>query len=258
MIGWIESHSTPVIALFVFGFCYMFASAICVAAIALSRRPIGQELQTISPVTLTPLAVILGLLIAFLATRVWENAGHARDYVGQEASALSKALLFADALPPEVRAKLRASIKQHIDFVLTRDWPDMANLRANPGSEPHGLTAAINTLLSFSPSQANQQFAQSRAVTAIESAFEARRNRIRLSQRSIASLQWVVIFVLALLILATTAMIHIGKPRAMAATAFIFSTAVAVCLVLLMVNDRPFTAGGITLEPSAFREVVVE
>jgi len=41
MIGWIESHSTPVIALFVFGLCYAFALAMCAAAIALSGGPIG-------------------------------------------------------------------------------------------------------------------------------------------------------------------------------------------------------------------------
>jgi hypothetical protein len=51
-------------------------------------------------------AVSLPLLIAFLASRVWENAGHADEYIGQEASAPSKALLFADALAPDIRAKV--------------------------------------------------------------------------------------------------------------------------------------------------------
>jgi hypothetical protein len=33
--------------------------------------------------------------------------------------------------------------------------------------------------------------------------------------------------------------------------------AVAASLVLLMENDRPFAAGGITLTPAAFREIVL-
>ena len=33
---------------------------------------------------------------------------------------------------------------------------------------------------------------------------------------------------------------------------FIFSTAVAMCLVLLMVYDRPFGLGGFTLPPTAY------
>ena len=104
-----------------FAFSYALAAAIFAATAILARRPVGEELKTISPVTLTPLAVVLGLLIAFLASRVWENVGHARDYVGKEAGALSKTLLFVDALPPEVRAKVRAAVKQHVDFVVEHD-----------------------------------------------------------------------------------------------------------------------------------------
>jgi Protein of unknown function (DUF4239) len=110
---------------------------------------------------------------------------------------------------------------------------------------------------SFTPTRSDQVLAQQRAVAAVEQAFEVRRNRIRLSQAEIASVQWVVIFILAILITTTTAMIHMGKPAAMATTLFIFSTAVASCVVLLMENDRPFATGGITLTPAAFRDVVV-
>jgi hypothetical protein len=50
-------------------------------------------------------------------------------------------------------------------------------------------------------------------------------------------------------------MIHIGRPAAMAVTLVIFSTGVAICLLLLLANDRPFAAGGVTLTPTAFREI---
>ena len=257
MIYWIESQSTPAIIGIVFCLCYAFAAAVFGFAAALSRRHIAEQLKTISPVTLTPLAVILGLLIVFLAARVWENVGRANEYIGQEAGALSKVMLLANALPKEVRTKVQTAIMQHVDFVLARDWPEMASMRANQRTEPVGLTNAMAALFSFTPTQSDQVLAQQRAVAAVEQAFEVRRNRIRLSQAEIAWVQWVVIFILAILILATTAMIHMGKPAAMAATLFIFSTAVASSVVLLMENDRPFATGGITLTPAAFRDVVV-
>lgn len=255
MINWIESHSTPVIAVLVLSLCYLLAALMFAAALALSRRPIGHKLKTISPVTLTPLAVVLGLLIAFLASRVWENAGRARSYVGQEATALSEAVSFANSLPAEVQSKVRAAVKQHVDFVLAHDWPDMADMKMNPSVKSMGLINAITALLSFTPPEPNQQFAQRSAIAAIETAFEARRNRVRLSQTEIASVQWAVILVLTTLILATIALIHIGQPAAMAAALFVFATAAAVCLILLMVNDRPFAAGGITISPAAFYEI---
>ena len=257
MIYWIELQSISAIIWIVFALCYAFAGVVFGLAAALSRRHIAEQLKTISPVTLTPLAVILGLLIVFLAARVWENVGRANEYIEQEAAALSRVILLANALPTEVRTKVRAAIIQHVDFVLAQDWPEMASVRANQRTEPVGLTNAMAALFSFTPTQSDQVLAQQRAVAAVEQAFEVRRNRIRLSQVEIASVQWVVIFILAILILTTTAMIHMGKPAAMATTLFIFSTAVASCVVLLMENDRPFATGGITLTPAAFRDVVV-
>jgi hypothetical protein len=257
MIYWIESQPPFAIAVIALCLCYVVAAAIFGAVAGAARWPVAEQLRMISPVTLTPLAVILGLLIAFLAARIWENVGHADEYIEQEASALSKVMLFADALPPEVQAKVRTGVAQHVDFVVAKDWPEMAVGRADQRTEPVRLTEALSALLSFAPTQPDEALARQRAVAAVEQAFEARRNRIRLSQAGIASIQWSVIFTLAILILVTTAMIHIGKPAAMAATLFIFSTAVAVCMILLLQHDRPFAAGGITLTPTAFRAIVL-
>jgi len=131
MIHWIESQSISAIIWIVFALCYAFAGVVFGLAAALSRRHIAEQLKTISPVTLTPLAVILGLLIVFLAARVWENVGRANEYIEQEAAALSRVILLANALPTEVRTKVRTAIIQHVDFVLAQDWPEMASVRAN-------------------------------------------------------------------------------------------------------------------------------
>jgi hypothetical protein len=96
---------------------------------------------------------------------------------------------------------------------------------------------------------------EERAVIAIEQALEARRYRIVLSQATIAPTQWLVIFLLDVLILLTIAFVHLNRPATAVVNLIVFSTAVACCLVLLMVHDRPFAAGGITLQPDALRDV---
>jgi hypothetical protein len=116
----------------------------------------------------------------------------------------------------------------------------------------------VRTLLSFVPAQPGQQLAQQRALVALEQALEARRGRIMLSQTVIAPIQWIVIFTLAALVLPTIAMVHIDRPVTTAINLFIFSSAVAACLALLMVCDRPFAAGGNTVEPAALREISPE
>jgi hypothetical protein len=258
MLHWVTSQSILVITLVVLGFCYVLTIATFGAAAILSRRAVARELKAASPVTLTPLGIILGLLLAFLSSRVWTNVDQGGEYIGQEASALRQAVLLADALPPDVRKNVRDSIKRHLHFIETVDWPTMGRFQATLQAIPPGLNDAMAAVLSFTPAQPTQQLAQERAVIAIEHAFEARRNRIRLSQRQIAPIQWAVIIVLAMLILVTIAMIHIDNRPATAATLFIFSTAVAVCLILLMAYDRPFAVGGVTLAPTSFREIAVD
>ena len=254
---WIEAQSTAVIALFVFSLTYVLAAtAFCLAA-ALSRRSVAQDLKVIVPATLaTPLGVVLGLLIAFLASRVWTNLDRANEYVGREAGALRETVLLADALPPEVRTRVRQAIQRHLRFIESEEWPAMAKGQASLESIAVGLAEAMTEVLSFAPTQTNQRLAQERALVAIEQALDARRNRVRLSQAEIAPIQWTAIIVLALLILVTIALIHIDKRLAMAIAMFIFSTAIATCLVLLLVYDRPFGAGGFTVTPIVLRAVM--
>jgi uncharacterized membrane protein len=253
---WIEAQSTAVITLFVFSLIYVLGAAIFCLAATLSRRSVGQDLKAVVPVTLTPLGVILGLLIAFLAARVWTNVDRAGEYVGQEAGALRETLLLADALPPEVRTGVRQAVQKHLRRIESEEWPAMASRQATLQSIAVDLAEAMTVVLSFAPTEANQRLAQERALVAIEQALSARRNRILLSQTEIEPIQWTLIIVLATLILVTIALIHIDKRLAMAISMFIFSTATAACLVLLMVYDRPFGAGGFTVTPDVLRAVM--
>jgi hypothetical protein len=213
-------------------------------------------LKAIVPVSLTtPLGVILGLLIAFHASRVWTNLDHAIEYVGQEASALRETVLLAATLPPEVGTRVREAVQRHLRHI-EEEWPAMSSEQATLPNV--GLGEAMREVLSFAPTQTNQRLAQERALVAVEDALKARRNRIRLSHADIGPLQWIVIILLAMLILATIALVHIGNRLAMGVSLLIFSTAIAACLAVLMIYDRPFGAGGFTVTPAALRAVKMD
>jgi hypothetical protein len=255
MLLWIESQPTPIIGVLVFALCYGLAGMVFFAVMTISGRPIAEQLNATTPVMLTPLAVIAGLLIAFLASRVWSNVDRANSYVEQEASAIRESVLLSDALPEDTRMAVRAALKQYLGFIETDDWPEMARGGANLRRIPLGLADAMKALMSFRPVAPEQRLAQERAVIAIEQALEARRDRIVLSQATISPIQWLVIFLLAVLILLTIAFVHLNRPATAVVNLIVFSTAIACCLVLLMVHDRPFGAGGITVQPHALRDV---
>jgi hypothetical protein len=252
---WIESQSSPIIAVVVFTCTYLVTATIFCVAVVLSRTKAAKDLKSVTPATLTPLGVILGLLIAFLAARVWTNVDRAGEYVGQEADALRETVLLSDFLPPDARTKVRMSLERHIESIQSKEWPAMADGQAPLRPIPTHLVEAMAALLSFVPTQTNQQLAQNRALVAIEKALETRRHRLRLSRSEIAPIQWAVVIVPALMILLTIAMVHIETRLAMAVTLFAFSSAVAISLALLMVYDRPFGSGGSSISPTLLREV---
>jgi Protein of unknown function (DUF4239) len=236
----------------------VLAAFIFVLSKIVATHRVAADLKATTPVMLTPLAVIIGLLIAFLASRVWANLDHANAYLAHEAGAIRQSVMLADALPVDVRTPVRDAIKSYLQFAITKDWPAMAESRGTLDHPPPGLSDAMTALLSFQPATAGQQLAQQRAVISIEQALEARRDRIVLSQAAIAPSQWIAIIVLTALVFSTIAKVHIDRPVTVAVNLFIFSTAVAACLVLLLINDRPFAAGGYTLQPDLLRQIEVD
>ncbi len=258
MILWIESQSTAVIVLVVLGLFYALAAIVFVAAVIMSHLRIAPELNAITPVLLTPLSMIASLLIAFLAARVWANVDRANTFIGQEASAIRETMLLSDTLPNATRRAVHDGVRTYVQWVDTQDWPAMLANGGRLSSAPPGLFDAAASLLSFVPSNPGQTIAQQGAVAAIDRTMEARRNRILLSRSIISSIQWFVIFLLDALILLTMAMVHLNRRIPMACGLFLFSTAIAACAVLLMVNDRPLSMGGVSLSPAALHELSVD
>ena len=111
MISWIESKETAVIALIVFGIYYAVTAVIFVVAAMLHKRERAAHLKATSPVMLTPLSVFAGLLIAFLASRVWSNLDRAQTDVVQEASALHEVVLILNSLPADISVTVRKSMR---------------------------------------------------------------------------------------------------------------------------------------------------
>ena len=258
MLSWLESQETLVITLIVFVFCYLLATLIFIGLALLARSPIAGSLHVTTPAMLTPLGVILGLVIAFLAARVWANVDHAHGYVAEEASGLRQAILMSAVLPSDTRDAVRKEIKNYLHFIDEVDWPAMLRGQEDIGVIPSGLPDALTTLLSFDPQRPGQQLAQTRAVAAIEQALQARRNRILLSEAAISPSQWIVIIVLDSLLLITIGTVHAGRHITVAVNMAIFSTAVASCIVLLMINDRPFNNGGNVVQPTALHQLDVQ
>ena len=257
MLTWMTAQSIVVIAVLVFGAVYLLAAIIVATAAFAVRRGLDSIFEGASQATLAPISVTFALLVGFVAADVWPTFDRARSALGMEAARLHEAVVVADALPESVRSALRRRVQQHIDSIVAHEWPAMASRTQSLKDAPSALHAALGELLSINLNDDGQRLARARAVAAIEDALDARRQRILLSQDTLGGIKASVLFLLTGLVMVTIALVHIEKRRrgVQILSVAIFATAAAACMLAILVYDRPFGGGGISLSPERLIEV---
>src|SRR5262249_47262245 len=86
------------------------------------------------------------------------------------------------AFRAEPQARLRSLMTEHINTAVNQEWPAMAQRRATLSALPTPLIEAMKTALGITPADEGQRAAQHEVIAALESALEARRQRIVISQ----------------------------------------------------------------------------
>jgi hypothetical protein len=125
----------------------------------------------------------------------------------------------------------------------------LSTLRAN------AMIEALQDVLSLKPADDSQRTAQPEIMKALETAMEARRQRIVVSQSSVGTVKWAGIVLQALCTLIAIAMVHSDNRLACAIAMTLFATGVALSLLLIAAYSRPFT-GEISVKPDLLRQVV--
>jgi len=105
------------------------------------------------------------------------------------------------------------------------------------------------------PSSEGQKTAQREIVTALETASDARRQRILISQSQVNLVKWSLLFMQALCALVAIAMVHSDNGLASIIAMGIFATGVAASMLLILAHDRPFT-GEISIKPDPLLQVM--
>jgi hypothetical protein len=250
-------HNLPVawMALVVFGFTYLVAATIYGAVMALAIGERARSFKAVSPGMLPPLGIIFGLFVAFTAAQVWSDIERANAAVDREASALRAIVVMAANFPEETAAKLRALMRSYIEEAANLEWPRMAEGNATLTTAPEHLVQALQLTIALTPSSQGQQIAQRELITAIESVFDARRQRIITSRSQVNPVKWLCLFLQAACALLAIAMVHSDNRFASAVTMSLFATGVAASVLLIAAHDRPFT-GEISVRPDPLLQVM--
>ena len=256
-MDWFFNLSIPAMTLVVFAAMYLLTAVIY---LLVTRLAVGERLRTfkaISPGMLPPLAVVLALLVGFLAAQVWSDMDRAATTVNREASALRAAVLLSDEFPGEADVQLRDLVRQHVHTAVTEEWPAMSRRGATLTLVPVALAKALKLALGLDPHTPGQVIAQRELVAAIQTAFDARRQRIVLSASSVNTVKWAALLVEAALMLLAIAMVHCDNPATNRLILGIFVTGVAAAFLLIASHSRPFT-GEISVRPTVLEQVMPE
>ena len=257
MSDWL--HNLPVIwmALIVFALTYLVAAAIYAVVTLLAVGERARSFKAISPGMLPPLGIIFGLFVAFTAAQVWNDNERANGAVDREASALRAVVVLAASFSGDTEAHMRAIIRDYIEEATTHEWPMMAQHTVTLRVTPRSLAEALQLTLALTPSSEGQKTAQREIVTALENAFDARRQRIIVSQTQVNLVKWSCLFVQAVSALLAIAMVHSDNKLASTITMAIFATGVAASILLILSHDRPFM-GEISVKPDPLLQVMPE
>lgn len=255
MIEWLYHLPVVWMALVVYLATAFVAGAIYVGVLALATGDRAQAFKAVLPAVLTPLAVVFGLLVGFLAAQVWSEADRASAAVIREASALRTIVVLAGSFPKEPEARIRAFVRRHIQEAVSQEWPAMARQRATLTMLRTSDAEALQVILSLVPESDAQAFAKREMAAALQSALDARRQRIDISRSTINWVKWTGVMLPALLILLTIAILHSDNRKAGAIALAIYSISLAACVVLIASHNRPFT-GEISVGPDLLLQVM--
>ena len=109
-------HDLPIgwMALVVFALTYLVAGGILAITFSLARGERARVFTGVSPAMLSPLGVIFGLMVVFMAAQVWGDIDRAKTAVNREASSIRMVTLLARSFPGEQEARIRDLIRRHV------------------------------------------------------------------------------------------------------------------------------------------------
>jgi hypothetical protein len=254
MNSWL--HSLPVVLLIaiVFAFVFLLAAATYAIVVGLAVGERATAFGAVSPGLLPPMALVFGLLVGFLAAQVWSDGSSAQAAVDREASALRSAVLLSAAFPGTDGSQIRTLIHRQIREAVTQEWPDMEHQDATLSVVPGPLAAALKLAVALPARSPGQIVAQRDMASSLETAFDARRQRIIISESSVNWAKWAAVIALGVLTLVAIAFVHSGNRRTARIAIGLFAAAMAVSLVMIAVQDRPFS-GPFRIKPTVLVQV---
>lgn len=218
------------------------------------RPIIGKYEGVVAPFFSLP-AVLFSLTAALLATSVWDNYSIANKAIKNESQSLLNVISLSDSISSFGQTNLSAFTKAYAQSIIYDEWQTLASSRSGSPITNEKFIAMRAEL--FRAANLFPDKAESKALlNSFYTLNNAREMRLAYAAFDLHPIRWYALLFLGALVLTAVALIHISKPRALAAALMISTMTVLTPLCIIALTFSSPYKGVISLSSDPYLEIL--
>jgi len=232
--------------------------AIAVLATYLIRRAIPEDLHKsnneVAGFMFAGVAVIYGVLLAFIFLVVWQAFIDAQNIVGREANNALNLYRLGQELPEPFGQDLRTGVENYLQLSVDNEWPTMARGQADPATA-NAMEDLWKLHRAFDASGLSEHDEQTTWFSMMDSLSDDRASRLLSSHSELPALMWVLVWGGGAITLAFTLFFRVPDFRFHYMMSGAFAALAAFAIFLIIELNSPF-AGSIAVSPDSFQQAI--
>ncbi len=218
-------------------------SALTAAGLALYRRIVPQSEDVahndVAGPIISTVGTLLAVILSFVLVSVWQEYDQAAATVVQESSAMANLYHAALSFPEPTRSQLRSEVRSYVNTIIDSEWPAMRSGYVSAAATNQSLHI-LGTVTRYLPRTAAQEALQQNAIGFIDTALDARRDRIFDNAEGIPLIFWFGILMLSLVTIGCSFIFRIRNQAMHAFMSVALAAVIAVTWALIAIFDYPF------------------
>lgn len=199
-----------------------------------------QSLKGVVPPVMSAIAVILAILIGFLASDIWDRERGAATAVRAEANQLVALdrLAATFGLP---RDSLDAAIRTYAATVVQKEWPSMEREQASPDAE-NALDQLFKAVDALHLNTANRGDLDRLMTSTVLEVRTARNTRLSFAQDHSEDVKWLSVLALAVMAQISVELVHLERAPPQIAALAVLTASIIIAVGTLAAHELPFSA----------------
>jgi hypothetical protein len=194
--------------------------------------------------------VFYGIMLGLVAIATWQNYKQLEDLVGQEAAAVGALDRDVGALPEPAGDELRALLRDYVNFIIDRSWPEYRRGRIPRDDEVH-IEAFRRRLTAFEPKTERESVLFAASFDQFNKALELHRKRLSNVGSRLPAVLWAVVLAGAVINVILLYVLRIEPLRTHLLLTGLLSTFIGLMIFLIAALDHPFL-GEVSVDAGPF------